>query len=311
MYYALWIPCLTPGFPEVIEQKIIRNLKDVNEFEACRFISIVNPVTHDITLSYSLSSSQPFRTVVFNCSHHTRAGMLIYRLDIAEASDRVCENLMSGMHPSIYHIIKRHFHRHRFHDEECDTLLKPYCSESEIDISNQALMKKVHTFYLEQYCTKLQGDLNDISAQYIELKSLEKKNWYWTYLKQAKRIKGLCDQAVGESAYAKSLLTMSRATVKTRIYEKITSRTTDLDRLSSKCTETYTFCNNRYNNRLGMYGLIVGLGGILLTISLELLKSSGKPDYDKYRDEYIRLKQRADSLNNENIRVLKEITNQH
>ena len=311
MYYALWIPCLSSGQPKIIKKNVARNLKDVREFEDCRFKSVADPATHNITFSYNLSSSEPFSTVVFNCLHRTHSGMIIYSIDIERTTDRVSENLMTGMHPSIYHVIKRHFHKHRFHDEESDTLLKPFCSENEINIANQAHMKKVYTFYLEQYCTKLQGALTNISAQYVELKSLEKKNWYWTYLTQSKRIKEDCDQAVGESAYAKSLLSMSRATIKTQIYEQITSITAELDRLSSKCTETYTFCNNRYNNHLGMFGLIVGLGSILLTICLELVKCSGDDSHNNYRDDYIRLKQRADSLNNENIRIIEEITNQH
>ncbi len=185
-------------------------------------------------------------------------------------------------------------------------MLKLYCSNQAIDIANQAVMKTIYTFYLEQYRKKLQGAVIDLSAQYNHLRSLEKNNNFWSYLKEAKRIKESCDETLGEAAYAKSLLAMSRASVRTRIYETLTALTSDLDRISVKCTDTYTITNNRFNNRLGIYGLVAGLLSIFLTITLELIKCSGPDGEDAYRDEYVRLKQRADSLNMENERILRQ-----
>ena len=229
MFYALWIPCLTQTQPMIVKNVNKKTLKDVKEFDACRFRSSINPKSYDITIQYSLTEWQPFKKITFECLHRTHSGMIVLRLDLdSETGDNVKDNLRNGMHPSIYHLIKDHFHCHRFHDDECDTLLKPYSSHREINISNQSTMKDVYTFYLEQYRKKLQGALTDLTAQYAHLKDLEKKDWYGSCLTEAKRIKEICDQTVGEAAYAKALLNMSRATVRTQIYESLTSLTIDV-----------------------------------------------------------------------------------
>lgn len=304
MYYALWIPCLSQVQPQVITPSLRRSLKDVKEFEACRFHSEADPGSCNVTLNYSLSQSDPFRTIVFQCQHRTHTGIIIYQVTLGGATDRVLDSLRGGMHPSIYHLIKSHFHLHSFHAEECDSLLKPYCSGNSINIANQSVMKTIYTFYLEQYRKKLQGAYTDLSAQYAHLRNQAKKNRFISFLTESKRIKADCEEIIGEAAYAKSLLTMSRATVRTQIYEQITTLTLELEQLSRKASDTYTLLNNRYSNRVGRYGLSAGLISIFLTLGLEIRNCSHKDEMAIYREEYLRLKQRADSLNLENRKIL-------
>lgn len=304
MYYALWIPSLTPGQPEVIERRVEKTLKDVAEYDSCRFISKVAPDTKDVRIAYSIVDGEPMRQLRLICEHRTHTGVIIYRLDDNGADDAVVTKLREGMHPAVYHLIKFHFHRHVYHDEECDTLLRPYDSTTPIDINNQSVMKGIYTFYLEQYRKKLDGSLRDLLFQYHKLREYEKKDWFWSSHTEAKRIKDECDRAVGEAAFARSLLTMSRATVRTNIYERITALTTELEILSRKSTDAYTVLNNRFNNRLGMLGLWVGAAGILLTLALEIRQCSGEQAAASHDSEYRELKQRADSLNHENRRLL-------
>ncbi|MDE6371748.1 MAG: hypothetical protein K2K92_09715, partial [Duncaniella sp.] len=238
------------------------------------------------------------------CLHRTHSGLLIYQATLGTGTDKVLDTLRGGMHPSIYHLIKSHFHLHSFHAEECDSLLKPYCSVNRIDIANQSVMKTIYSFYLEQYRKKLHGAYTDLSAQYAHLRNQAKRNHFISFLTESKRIKEDCDEIIGEAAYAKSLLSLSRATVRTHIYEQITTVTLNLEQLSRKVSDTYTLLNNRYSNRIGRYGLFVGLASIFLTLGLEIRNCSHKDEMDAYHEEYLRLKQRADSLNRENTKIL-------
>lgn len=305
MHYALWIPSLTQAVPEVVEEVVERELKDIAEFDACRFRSTADKSTCNIALEYSLTDNEAMKNITFVCRHKTDSGFLIYETVCDEEVDEVTEHLKREMHPSIYHLIKCHFHRHSFHDEECDTILRPYSSDSPIDVRNQPTMKRVFSFYLEQYQEKLQSLLTSLTVQYRQLKDLEKKDWFGTCLQQSKRIKGDSDKAAGEAAFAKALLMMSIATAGTHTNEKISGLAIDLENLSRRCTETYTVLNNQYNNRLGLLGIWVGVGGILLTTGLELSKCARK-DTPEYETEYRILKQRADSLNEENRKALRE-----
>ena len=312
MYYVLWIPSLAPAQPEVKIKKVYRELKDVEEYEPCRLSSVISSEKCDVTLSYSLSFKEPFRSVEFKCIHRTHAGFIVYEYISSGGIDEVSRNLDKGMmHPAIYHIIKHHFHSHRFHDEECDSLLTPYSTKKEVNISNQSTMKDIYMFYLGQYRKKLDDNLNSLTQQYVLLREREKNNQFFTYLEDAKRIKEECEQANGEALYARSLLSMTRYSVKTQIYERITALSYDIDRLSTKCNDIYTLTNNRFNNRLGLWGIWVGAVGILLTVGLEVTKCIRGDGSDMYKEEYFRLKSRADSLNGVNQQIIEQYESYH
>lgn len=271
--YALWIPRLHPS---PIDRPVVRSreiiLSDISSLPGCRLRSYVPENSFDIIIRYSLGGSLAEKELRFECVDKNRTGLIVYKLDYSGESDPMIESLDKKMHPSMYHFIKEHFHKHSFHDGECDSLLRPYATGSRIDLQNSKTRKDIYVHYLDQYIDKTKTANINLAAQYSKLVTdINNERHYKSSLDAAYGIKKESERKCGEALYAKALLEMSRVSVSGDLYQRLYDNILELEILDSKCRDAYNIINNGYNNRLARVGIFFGVLGIVLTTVLEIV----------------------------------------
>lgn len=317
-YYALWIPRLTP-VPFNMPEGRSEDFRDDPSYPWCHLRTETDGF--NIKLFYRLRSLDleiPLDFIYHSC---IRAGFIVYELDTDFSRDLMTRELDGTMHPMIYHFIKEHFHSHTHHDAECDSMLQPYVSDHIIALNDIKELKNLYKWYLSQYEEMLCRSMDTLCLQYRML--VETTNvWkaFYTSHKKAKLLKIRSGEVAGAAGYARALLTMSPFRVSNQVYQRTYTAILDCEHLCDKCDEAYTTVNNDYNNRLGRYGVYLGAGGIILTLILELFHQCTPSDktYLEVTEEQmlkfienqdsilIKLKNRADSLNELNQKMLKD-----
>lgn len=145
--------------------------------------SQVSPDTYDINITYTLGTDGREKNIVFQHINHNDIGIIVYKFEYTALCDALIEGLDGNMHPAIYHFIKEHFHEHKFHDDECDSLLRPYVSCDHIDIDHVGTMELISNHYLDQYLEKIASANEYISLQLAELtKCVNDNRLYFTGL---------------------------------------------------------------------------------------------------------------------------------
>lgn len=314
LYYVLWIPSLVPSaLPEIIiEGPLEESLKDDPHLESCILRSEFDKKSCDIDVKYSLSASSDFLTIRFKCQHRTRSGFLAYEAELPDVDDAMCRTMRIRLHPSVYHFIKRHFHRHHFHDDENDSIISAWSSDAPIDPTQPKEANRLFKYYLVQYLEKLEQSSITLAAKYGELMKRTKVSRFKTFLKDAKKLRKDVRETAGEAQYAHALLSMSGIGTKSNLFGRLSSVIHDIETFRSKCEDLYTVNNNEYNNRLGIWGIYVGAAGILLTCSLEVGhcvrdNAAAAGEEQEKTEELRRLLYRADSLSMESRQALDRI----
>lgn len=321
-YAILWIPVLVEYVPEIINDKPEPvELSDVPGMPSCHLRCSVDKRTKNFTLYYRLGNDSQENKIEFTHLESTQSGFISYKLEFEDTNDRLTTNLLSSIHHSVYHYVKGLFHRHAFHDEECDSLLKGFCSTNQLKWGDNGVPKKVFTHYIREYIEKLTESYRTLSAQLAFLQDIvNNKKQYKTGVNKSSQLKKDCFRVTGEAAYATSLLRMSRFSVKSKVYNNLSDILIRLEMLREQCVDAYNTLNNAYNNRLGRIGIRFGIASIVLTAVLEVIhictadnETSKKQlilldRLVKQNDTEIRnLTNRADSLAEQNELVLRSL----
>lgn len=313
-YVVLWIPTLVEWKPEIINRNPeAKELKDVPSLPSCHLRINASDGSQDFDLFYKLGDDAIEKVIHFTFIDAVPSGFVIYRWHIDNANnDALLDSMTDEFHPSVYHYIKDLFHTHIVHDPECDSLLRGYCSDQEIIWGQRGTPKKIFTHYINEYVEKLEASYDTVAGQLDYLKTLiNKQNELRTGTKKSLLLKKNCNRVAGESAYASSLLRLSRNTVKTKSYNRLLDILIRIEILIKQCDDAYNTLNNMYNNKLGVYGIWIGTAGIFLTLFLEVchhLQGTPQPDVNEQTDsELQQLINRADSLARENESVLRQL----
>lgn len=305
-YFAVWIPCLSAGEPRIIKKKgLKRVISDIESLSPCVLEStIVDSRSIDIAYSFTKQNLDS-KELHFRCVHYTLSGLIEYEVDVPDDDSQMCETFTKGLHPAIYHFIKEHFHRHQFHDDECDSLLMAYQSTSPIGITQSKTAASIYDHFLKLYIEKLEGRYETVVMEYMTLRERASNAKFGTFVQEAKNLKNDAAEMRGEAAYAKALLGMSPLSLRSHIYSQLSSLFNDIEILNGRCAEIYDENKSQRDGKLAWFSIMVGLIGVAFALSVEFMHSCGN-DGNAQRDELLRLKQRADSLNVENERVLRQ-----
>lgn len=321
-YAILWIPVLVEYVPEIInENPAPVELSDVPGLPSCHLRCSTDKLTKNFTLYYRLGNDSQENKIEFTHLESTQSGFISYKLEFDDTNDHLTENLQTSIHHSVYHYVKGLFHKHAFHDEECDSLLKGFCSHERLKWSDNGVPKKVFTHYIREYIEKLTESYSTLSAQLAFLQDIVNvKRQYRTGVNKSQQLKKDCFRVTGEAKYAIALLRMSRFTVKSKVYCSLSDSLIRLEMLREQCVDAYNTINNTYNNRLGRIGIWVGAIGIAITATLEAVHTCTVDNETpkkqlilldrlvKQNDSEIReLTNRADSLAEQNERVLRSL----
>lgn len=322
-YVVLWIPILVESKPEIINDKPKQaELLDVPGMSLCILRAEADKSTKDFKLYYRLGKSAPENVLRFSHIESTTSGFVIYRCDFDDKVDALTECLKTSVHHSVYHYIKNLFHVHSFHDLECDSLLRGFCSETVLKWGDNGVPKKVFSHYIKEYVDKLDNSYQTLSGQLAFLQNVVNKRKAYKYgVNRSQQLKRDCFRVMGEASYAGALLRMSRFTVKSKVYSRLSEILIRLEILREQCADSYNTLNNIYNNRLGRLGIVCGVAGILLTAVLEVVHMCSD-DYEKViehqdsvfnriillQDDKLKvMNDRSDSPNAENEYLLNEI----
>lgn len=318
-YVVLWIPILVETTPEIVDERPEQiELRDVPEMQSCYLRCIADKSTKNFTLYYRLSEDSSEKEIVFTHLESTRSGFVLYKLEFNGEDDKLTESLRSSVHHSVYHYIKGLFHKHAFHDEECDSLLKGFCSDTRVKWSDNGVPKQVFTHYIWEYIDKLEQSYLTLSGELAYLQEIVNiKRQFKNGVNRSQQLKKDCFRVMGEASYAGALLRMSRFSVKNKVFSQLSDILMRLEMLREQCVDSYNTINNTYNNTLGRRGVAFGIAGIALTTILEFVHAcTSDSDAIEHQDSLInrlviqndaelrKLKNRADSLARQNEKVL-------
>ena len=259
--------------------------------------------------------------IKFTHLESTQSGFVLYKWEFNDETDKLIESLQSSIHHSIYHYIKGLFHVHNFHDEECDSLLKGFCSETLLRWGDNGVPKRIFTHYITEYVDKLEQSYLTLSGELAFLQEVVNiHQQYKTGVNRSQQLKKDCFRVMGEASYAGALLRMSRFSVKSKVFSRLSDILIRLEMLREQCFDAYNTINNAYNNRLGRLGVIIGVTGICITAVLEIVHAcTSDSKMIEHQDSLINrmviqndaeirgLKNRADSLARQNEKVLHSI----
>lgn len=266
------MPTITPAKPSVLNDSLpTAELSDIPGVQPFRLRSIVDPATCNLSLHYKFIDSEkeeyeiPLQAIARDIS-----GLIVYECGSLARAGELASQMEHNMLPAIYHYIKGHFHLHRFHDEECDSLLMPLTDHKRPDIADRDTLRKFQRFYLDQYLIKFKNVYTTLSAQYHKLNENVAKKEYKTALDNARKVKAHANSIDGECTYARALLHYSCINCDDPFYQDLNSCTLELQELIRKCSDAYATINNEYNNTLGLRGIYIGVIGIFITLVLEI-----------------------------------------
>lgn len=318
-YVVLWIPILVEATPEIVNDRPARiELRDVPEMQSCHLRCIADKSTKNFTLYYRLGEDSSEKEIVFTHLESTQSGFVLYKWEFNGEDDKLIESLKSSIHHSVYHYIKGLFHVHSFHDGECDSLLRGFCSDTRVKWSDSGVPKRVFTHYIREYVDKLEQSYLTLSGELAYLQTIVNiKKQFKTGVIRSQQLKKDCFRVMGEASYAGALLRMSRFSVKTKVFGRLSDILIRLEMLREQCVDSYNTINNTYSNNLGKRGVIFGISGIILTAILEVVHTcTSDSDTIEHQDSLINrlviqndaeirnLKNRTDSLALQNEKVL-------
>lgn len=317
-YVVLWIPTLVEKIPAIIAEPPPVELRDIPDMPSCFFRCTVDRANKNFKIHYRLGDTATEHVIDFTYVESNKSGFVTFELNDNGINNVLTGILRTSIHHSVYHYIKGLFHTHSFHDADCDSLLTGFCSTTLLKWRNNGVPKTIFTHYVNEYSDKLEEYYSTLSGELAFLRhkvNVERK--FKVGVEKSRQLKQECFRIAGEAAYASSLLRLARSHISTKTYGRLYDIIERVGMLIAQCSDAYSTINNIYNNRLGVQGITIGALGIALTLALEITHScSGSRTITERQDslinklilqhdaELIRLINRADSLAEQNERVL-------
>lgn len=205
-------------------------------------------------------------------------GFLTYSLNLPNnPKDWLLNDLREHMHQSLYHYIKGFFHEHIYHDEEEDSLLRPFRTEKEVNWNDSEFKSQVLDHYLDFYILKYQGHAKEHTKRlYRILSEIHHKK------EISKNIRNLHFLVVGsrniqaEARFSKLLKRCyadDNTSNKIKLLDKACAEFEEVaDQLlfwRNHCTSIVSFTEGHASLKWGRWGFLMGLASILLTLYLE------------------------------------------
>lgn len=277
-YYILWIPSYEISEPEIIHKDLdLCKLQDVEE-EDPLYIKGHIQANFDITIDYGINDKECPKSLLFKLLKKDEYGFLTYSLTLPNnPQDWLLKDLHEHMHPSIYHYIKGFFHEHIYHDEEEDSLLRPFKTGKKVDWDKPEFRVQVFDHYLDSYILKYQGHTKEHIKQLHKIRSnIHKKTDI------SKNIHNLHYLVIGsrniqaEARYSKSLKRCYAADSQSDKIKLLDKACKDFEEVVDELlfwrnhfTSIISFIEGHASLKWGRWGFMMGLASILLTLYLQ------------------------------------------
>ncbi len=330
-YYVLWIPQYKKENPHVIQRQLnMATLRDIPELPLFCVQGQIESDSYDIALKYSIGGEQLDKELFFRYIESDERGFVLYRLDLnEEQTDFLCNLLRTEMPNALYHYFKSFFHRHIFHEESEDSLLRPYFSSNPINWSETKVRNEIVKRLVEDYETKFNAECKEHSLTYEKIAANLQKR---TRIRRMRdRMEDLCEHerdTLNERVYCNFLLRSFPGCIDKARKRQLKDTIAHLEVLALKSESSFNKLNSSlglaYSAKgyyIGIIGVIVGLASAIWSLcysisqtkkstkdlkeNIEMLKSIQKDIYGLKEDKQVTLEQvqqvngKVDTLNRE------------
>ncbi|MBR4563663.1 MAG: hypothetical protein IKO26_04345 [Paludibacteraceae bacterium] len=318
-YFVLWIPQIKKEKPHVIRVDLPKKkLQDIKHIQPLFVQGKISLETYDIILKYSIGNEIPDKKLIFNYIESDERGFVIYKLELDDQQDDfLCRTLRTEMPNAIYHYFKSFYHRHMFHDESEDSLLRPFFSLEPIKWNDSKIRNNVVERLIEDYETKFGGasDLYELFRNRIET-SLESYRNIWRMQVLLQRLYQQVRDTLSERLYCEFLLRSFPKSTDSVRKSELKSTINNLEimvfQMETSINKRFSLAGLEYSVNgfiVGVIGVIIGLGSMVFSLmdsQYQSRKSTKELNENKETlKENIRLE--ADSLRKNEQVIFKEV----
>ncbi len=265
-HYVLWIPQVKKKEPCVIcpqlEEKV---LCDIDILPPLYVRGQILSDSCDIVLNYSIEKKLLDKTLIFNYIKSDDRGFVIYKLDLNEQqTDFLCERLRMEMPNALYHYFKSFFHRHVFHDDSVDSLLRPYTSSAPIKWDDTNVRNEIVGRLIADYERKFNGECKMHSRNYEKI--VEKLEKGYKIVEMHDRMGRLYEHeknTLNERTFCNFLMRSFPCCVSADRKRLLKETIAHLEVLTLKSESSFSKISTSLGLGYSMKGYYVGIGGLL------------------------------------------------
>lgn len=202
-YAVLWLPKIMHGEILPVGNHYIHDNVDISDYDSPLKVRVQLMDNRDVEVCiYDQINNTPLHFITLKYEDHSCNGTIMYSYEEKIFSGEAGFKFTKDSFPkAIYHLIKAFYHQHDFHDEKCDTILRPYTSDHKIDIHKEDNEALLH--YLECYEEMLK---NTVIYVQMMLSTMRRKTDNWKINDRIfKVLPELCLRARGYEVYMSTL----------------------------------------------------------------------------------------------------------
>ena len=172
-YSVLWLPKILHSPNEILSLQTVYDKYDISDVAGMPLYLRVELLPNkdiDISIYETGFNIAPHHFITLTYEDESCNGTIQYSYERTIYQDGEFRFTEDEFPEAIYHLVKAFYHNHDFHEELCDTVLRPYTSINKVDIhqeDNKALLHYL-ACYEDMLCTSvtfLQLILSDMKSQ--------------------------------------------------------------------------------------------------------------------------------------------------